>query len=70
MKIILTDHTKKRMRERDINISNIKETIDIPDYTIRKNGKIEALKTMNNKSLKVVYIEKGKFIKIISVMWR
>ncbi len=70
MEFILTNHAKKRMAERGINLNQIKKTIDFPDYTIRKDGKTEAHKKVNNRILKVVYTMEGKFIKIITVIER
>ncbi len=70
MKIILTKHAKQRMEERSIGIEQIQETINFPDYTISKENKIEAYKEINNKLLKVVYIKEGKFIKIITLIWK
>jgi len=70
MKILLTNHAKKRMFERGITSEQIKDTIDFPIYTITKENKIEAYKKINNKILKIVYIKKGKFIKIITLIWK
>ncbi len=69
MDLILTNHAKKRMTERNVSLSQIKETISFPDYTIRKDNKVEAYKSFNNQSLKVIHVEKGKFIKIITLIW-
>jgi len=69
MEFILTKHAMKRMIERNISIETIKDTINFPDYTIKKHN-IEAYKQINNKTLKVVYIQKGKFIKIITLIWK
>ena len=68
MNLILTTHAKKRMIERNIKIREIQESIDIPDYTISKNGKIEAYKKINNKILKIVYLKQDRFIKVITVI--
>ena len=39
-------------------------TITSPNYTVRRsNNEIESFKKFNGKTLKVVYAEKGKFIK-------
>lgn len=70
MNIILTKHAKQRMLEREIKLHEIKEVINFPDYTIKKNEKVEAFKKINEKLLKVVYTEKGKFIKIVTLIWR
>ena len=53
MNLILTTHAKKRMIERNIKIREIQESIDIPDYTISKNGKIEAYKKINEYEIEV-----------------
>ncbi len=68
MKIILTNHAKQRMIERNIHIEEIKDTLEFPDYTITKENKIEAYKKMEGKNLKVVYTARDKFIKIITII--
>tara|TARA_Y100000034_G_scaffold121622_2_gene166071 strand:+ start:473 stop:685 length:213 start_codon:yes stop_codon:yes gene_type:complete len=68
MKIILTNHAKQRMSERAIKMQDLKETIDMPDYTIKNNGVIEAYKKLDNKTLKIVYSKGDSFIKIITVI--
>ena len=70
MKIIFTDHAKKRMNEREISIDNIEQTIEMPEYTVSHNNLVEAYKTIDNKVLKLVYSRKGNFIKIITLMWK
>lgn len=70
MDFILTTHAKERMTERSIEIEQIKETINFPDYTISKEKKIEAYKKFENKLLKVIYVKEGKFIKIITLVWK
>ncbi len=68
MKFILTNHAKERMIERGIKQEEIQEAIDFPDYTINKDEKIESFKNINNKHLKIVYSNEGKFIKVITVI--
>lgn len=68
MTIILTDHAKKRMAERAITFRQIQETIEMPDYTVQKGKKTEAIKRYAEKRIKVVYATKDKYIKVISVM--
>lgn len=58
------------MLERGIKLEQIKNTIDFPDYTISKNNKIETYKRINSQILKIVYNKKGKFIKIITLIWK
>lgn len=70
MKIIFTNHAQQRKIERSVSDEQIKQTIELPDYTIKKENKIEAHKRINDKTLKVVYAEKGNFIKIITLIWK
>lgn len=70
MKYVFTKHTLKRMSERTIKKEWIENTIESPDYSVSKDHIIEANKKINNKMLKVVFVKKDNFIKIISVMWR
>lgn len=67
MDIIYSEHARKRMIERGIKEEDIKETIEFPDYTITRGKEIEAYKKLNDKMLKVVYIEMGKFINVITI---
>lgn len=68
MKIILTDHVKKRMKERNITKEDVESIVSLPDYTIKKAGKVEAIKTMDDRTLKVIYSGKKDIIVVISVM--
>ena len=68
MIIILTVHAKKRMAERAITFKQIQETIEMPDYTIQKGKKTEAVKKFNERKIKTIYTTKDKYIKVISVM--
>lgn len=70
MNFILTKHAEQRIIERNIKLKQIQEIINFPDYTISKNNKIEAYKKIEGKLLKIVYIQKGKFIKIITLLWK
>ena len=70
MKIIYTNHTKKRMKERGIKSSWVEECIEIPDYSVSKGKIIESNKKIKSEVLKVVWERKDSFIKVISVMWR
>ena len=68
MTVILTDHAKKRMAQRGISFKQIQETIEMPDYTVQKGRKTEAIKKYGEKRVKIVYAGKDKYIKVISVM--
>jgi len=60
----------KKIFERNIKLEDIKNTIEMPDYTIVKEGKIEAHKRIKERTLKIVYSNDIKFIKIITLMWK
>ncbi len=70
MNIILSYHAKKRLFERNISFKEVQETIEMPDYTISKGNKKEAYKKIKNKTLKVVYSEEDKYIKVITLIWK
>ncbi len=70
MKLIFTHHAKQRIKERKITLQQIQETINFPDYKISKEDKIESYKRIDNKLLKIIYAQKGKFIKIITLIWK
>ena len=68
MGIVLSYHAKKRLIERGIKMQDVKETVEIPDYTISKANKKEAYKKIKDKTLKVVYSEEDKYIKVITLI--
>jgi hypothetical protein len=68
MNLIFTNHAKQRMIERNIKMQEVQETINLPDYTISKEDKTEAYKKIGDKNLKIVYSDKGKFIKVITLI--
>jgi len=69
-KYVFSDHAKRRLLERDINEETVKFVIERPDYTLNRfRDEIEAIKKMNGETLKVVYVEKENFIKVITLYW-
>ncbi|MEK6888619.1 MAG: DUF4258 domain-containing protein [Nanoarchaeota archaeon] len=68
MAIVLTNHARKRMAQRVISFRQIEETIEMPDYTVQKGDKTEAIKKHNNRKIKVIYSSKDRYKKVISVM--
>jgi hypothetical protein len=70
MKFIYTKHAEKRMFERDIKSLWVEDCIEIPDYNLTKGDIVESYKKVEFKILKVVWVRKDSFIKVISVMWR
>ena len=69
-KIILTNHAKERMEERDINFCDIEECLEFPDYKISKGGKVEFFKNFRGRTLRLVCVEKSKFIKVVTLVWK
>jgi hypothetical protein len=67
MKLIYTNHAKKRMRERAITEKDILEIIEFPEYTLKRGGEIESYKKINSIMTKVVYAVKESYIKVITV---
>lgn len=67
MRIIYTFHASKRMMERGIIESEIIDMIEFPEYTLKRGEEIEAYKKIDDKMIKVVYVRKEKYIKIITV---
>jgi hypothetical protein len=70
MKIILSNHASKRAVEREISKEDIREAIEFPDYIVKKNKKIESHKKIGNKFLKIIYVNKENYIKVITLMWK
>ena len=68
-KLILSNHALKRMFERGINEQEIAQTMENPNYKIRRGDEIEAYKKFGNETLKVVYAETETFIKVITVVY-
>jgi len=70
VRIILTDHAKKRMAQRAISMHHIQEALDLPDYTVSKGRLLESVKKFNDKTLQIVVEKKDKYIKVITVEWK
>lgn len=67
---IITHHAKRRMKERNISVEQLKSVIENPDnIKIGNRGEISAEKAFQSgKNIKVIYIkEKGKKI-IVTAM--
>jgi len=68
MEIKYTSHVLDKCSERKIEKVWIEETIKKPDRVKNEGYKWYAVKKLNGKTLKVVYI-KQNYIKIITVFW-
>lgn len=68
MEIIFSFHAQEQIKERKIPIIWAEETIKYPDEIIKENSKYYAIKKLNGKTLKVVYI-KERYIKVITLFF-
>ena len=68
MKIFYTNHAKDKLKRRKIEKIWVEETIKYPDYYIKVKHKHNAIKKLNGRTLKVVYV-KEKHIKIITLFF-
>jgi len=63
-------HAMQRLIERNITRYQIEKVIINPDYTIKRvDQEIEAYKEFSARTLKVVFIEKESYIKVITIYW-
>ena len=69
MNIIYPDHAKKRMKQRGITKLEVEHILKYPFY-IRKSFKNrkEAVGKVGNRLIKIEFIQKESYIKIITVM--
>ncbi len=69
MEIVYSDHARKRMRQRGITELEIQHVLKYPRY-IKKSfeGRKIAEGEINNRKIKVSFIEMENFIKIITVI--
>ena len=69
MKIIYSDHARKRIRERGIEEWEIEHVLKYPSY-IKKSFEERkiAVGEIKNRKLGIIYLEEESYIKVISVM--
>ena len=69
MKIVYSEHAKKRMKQRGITALEVEHILKYPAY-IKKSfeGTKEAFGEVNNRQIKIKFIEIENYIKIITVM--
>jgi len=70
MEIILSRHARKRMGERGVKIEDVRECLYFPDYRISKGGKVEFFRKFGEFTLRLICVDKNKFIKVITLMWK
>ena len=69
MKIVYSEHAEKRMKQRGITELEIEHILEYPAY-IKKSfeGTKEAVGEINNRFIKIKFIEMENYIKVITVM--
>ena len=69
MKIVYSNHAKKRMKQRGIEEWEIEQLLKSPAY-IKKSFdyRKEALGELRDRKIKIIFIEIGNYIKIITVI--
>ena len=69
MEIVYSEHARKRMRQRGITSLEVVFVLH-HSFRVQKtyNGKQIAIGELNSRTIKVVYIEKEKYLKIITVL--
>ncbi len=66
---VLTNHAKKRMKERGITEKEIKKVLKNPDYSYPgAKGEKNLIKKINGKKIRVVYRESPRRKIIITVL--
>ena len=68
MKIVYTKYADEQIEFRKVQKVWVEETIKSPDVIKNENPKFYAIKKLNGKKLKVVYVKKS-FIKVITVFY-
>ena len=69
MEIIYSDHAEKRMKQRGVTELEIEHVLKYPSY-IKKSfeGTKEAVGEVNNRIIKIKFIEIENYIKVITVI--
>jgi hypothetical protein len=55
------------MKQRRIEEKDVLDIIELPEYTLKRGEEIEAYKKINNRMIKVVYVVKENYIKVITI---
>ena len=70
MKIVYTDHSKERIKERGIYISDIKNAINSPTSNLWSYPPTQKIqKIIKGKTLEIVFEQKGQVIIIITAYY-
>jgi len=70
VEIELTKHARKRLKERKIQLTQIRATVLAPDnWFYGEEGEINAIKDFGMRKLRVAYVSKPKSVRIITAIW-
>ena len=68
--IILTKHAEERLKERKINLEQVRRAIYDPSVSIPAWGKKKrVMKDFGDRCLDVIYIEKENTIVLVTAVW-
>jgi len=68
--IIITKHAEERLKERKIDLEQVKRAIYDPSITLPVWGKKKrVMKDFGNRCLDVIYVEKGKRVILVTAIW-
>jgi len=69
MKLVYSDHAKKRMRQRGITSLEIELVLAHPEYVKKTfEGRKEAFAFVKNRVIRIVFIEVENYIRVITVL--
>ena len=69
MNIIYSEHAKRRMKQRAITELEVEHVLQHPDFIINSfEGTQEAIGKLQYRTIKIKFISKENYIKIITVM--
>ena len=69
MDIVYSDHAKKRLRQRGIAEFEVENILRFPQYVRNTfEGLKEAVGNSNNREIKIVFVRKENYIKVVTVL--
>ena len=69
MNVIFTLHAKHKIRKRNLTEQEVRESIENPDKTTKKHGKIYFEKNLGRGTIEIVSEAIENNIKVITVYW-
>ncbi len=67
--LIYSDHARRRMKQRSITELQVEYILQHPTYVKKSfEGRKEAVGMVERRIIKIVYFEKEKYLKLITIM--